>query len=96
MLILFSCLLIIWLVGVHEPVWLMLGTAISSVLVSYFALRGPREELARQLADRVQGRLPVDSDEQAEDAVELGADSAAEETPDSTESTSAQEKPKSQ
>ncbi|MGL5830200.1 MAG: DUF4229 domain-containing protein [Angustibacter sp.] len=77
MLILFTCLLIIYLVGVREPVWLMLGTAISSVIVSYFALREPRAELARQLAERVQGRLPAVSDELAEDELSAAGDSAA-------------------
>ncbi len=72
MLILFICLLTLWLAGVREPTWLMVGTAISSVTVSFFALRGPREELARQVAQRVAGRLPSaeepHSDEDIEDA----------------------------
>ncbi|MGL4173077.1 MAG: DUF4229 domain-containing protein [Actinomycetota bacterium] len=84
LLVLAACLLLLWLIGVRDPRWLLLGTAFMSVLVSFFALRGPREELARRLADRVQGRLDSDrelsevdpqlagdrrgSDEAAEDA----------------------------
>ena len=55
-MLLFGCMLVLWLVGVRDPVWLLLATAVSSVALSYVVLRGPREELARQLADRVEQR----------------------------------------
>jgi hypothetical protein len=55
-MLLFGCMLVLWLVGVRDPVWLLLGTAVSSVALSYVVLRGPREELARQLAARVDER----------------------------------------
>jgi uncharacterized protein DUF4229 len=55
-MLLFGCMLVLWLVGVRDPVWLLLATAVSSVALSYVVLRGPREELARQLAARVEQR----------------------------------------
>jgi RsiW-degrading membrane proteinase PrsW (M82 family) len=60
-MLLFGCMLVLWLVGawlppLRDPVWLILATAVTSVTLSYFVLRGPREELARQLAQRVEDR----------------------------------------
>ena len=55
-MLLFGCMLVLWLVGVRNPVWLLFGTAVSSVALSYFVLRGPREALARQLAAKVDAR----------------------------------------
>lgn len=69
-LLLFGCLLVLWLVGVREPLWLLLATAVSSVALSYFVLKGPREALARQLAERVDRRTAQksqDRDAEAED-----------------------------
>jgi hypothetical protein len=60
-ILLFSgCLLILWLIGLRDPTWLMLGTAVTSVTLSFFLLRAPREQLAHRLAERVSGRLPGD------------------------------------
>jgi hypothetical protein len=55
-MLLFGCMLVLWLVGVRNPVWLLFGTAVTSVTLSYFVLKGPREALARQLATRVDQR----------------------------------------
>ena len=68
-MLLFGCMLVLWLVGVRDPVWLLLATAVSSVVLSYVVLRGPREELARQLAARVDERTARRrSDADVEDA----------------------------
>ena len=66
-MLLFGCMLVLWLVGVRNPVWLLLATAVTSVALSYFVLRGPREELARQLAAKVDQRAArrhTDADEE--------------------------------
>jgi antibiotic biosynthesis monooxygenase (ABM) superfamily enzyme len=71
-MLLFGCLLVLWLLGawlpaLRDPVWLLLGTAVTSVALSYFVLRGPREALARQLADKVDQRTArrrTDADEE--------------------------------
>jgi uncharacterized membrane protein YfcA len=60
-MLLFGCMLVLWLLGawvpaLRDPVWLFLATAVTSVALSYVVLRGPREELARQLAQRVEER----------------------------------------
>jgi antibiotic biosynthesis monooxygenase (ABM) superfamily enzyme len=60
-MLLFGCMLVLWLLGawlpaLRHPVWLLIATAVTSVTLSYFVLRGPREELARQLAQRVEAR----------------------------------------
>ena len=60
-MLLFGCMLVLWLVGawlpaLRNPVCLLIATAIASVTLSYFVLRAPREELARQLAQRVEAR----------------------------------------
>lgn len=58
LLLFFGCLLILWLVGLRDPAWLLVATALTSVTLSFFLLRAPREQLAQGLADRVAGRLP--------------------------------------
>jgi Protein of unknown function (DUF4229) len=66
-MLLFGCMLVLWLVGVRDPVWLLLATAVSSVALSYVVLRGPREDLARQLAAKVDERTArrrTDADEE--------------------------------
>ncbi len=62
-LLFFGCLLILWLIGLRDPTWLLLGTAVTSVTLSFFLLRAPREQLAHRLAERVSGRLPGDAAE---------------------------------
>src|SRR5215216_764876 len=60
-LLLFGCLIILWLVGglfpaLRDPVWLLLGTAVISYAVFCLIHNSPREELARQLAAKVDER----------------------------------------
>ena len=74
LMLLFACLIVVWLVfqafGWHDPLLLLLVTAVLSVLLSYVVLRGPRLALTQQIADRAAaqaGGLP-DRDAEAEDA----------------------------
>jgi antibiotic biosynthesis monooxygenase (ABM) superfamily enzyme len=60
-MLLFGCMLVLWLLGawlpaLRNPAWLLIATAVTSVTLSYFVLRGPRDELARQLAQQVEAR----------------------------------------
>jgi hypothetical protein len=60
-MLLFGCMLVLWLIGawvpaLRNPVWLLFGTAVTSVTLSYFVLKGPREALALQLAAKVDQR----------------------------------------
>ncbi|HET8616014.1 MAG TPA: DUF4229 domain-containing protein [Actinomycetales bacterium] len=69
LLLFIACLLVLWLVGVREPVLLVALTAIASLTLSYFFLRGPRDAMAQTLADRAARRQRrPDADELAEDA----------------------------
>ena len=65
-MLLFGCMLALYLVGVHNPLELLL-TAISSIVLSYFVLKAPREAMARTVAERAARRLqhePVDAFDQ--------------------------------
>jgi hypothetical protein len=84
LMLLFACLLLLWLVGVRDPKWLLVGTAVGSVSLSYFLLRGPREELARRLAERVQGRLPAERVDVADEDAEADSTRSDSTRPDST------------
>jgi len=71
LLLLFACLLVLWLVGVKNPVLLIALTAILSITLSYFLLKGPRDAMAQTLADRAArraGHTRADVDAAAEDA----------------------------
>jgi Protein of unknown function (DUF4229) len=71
LLLLFGCLLVLWLVGVRNPVLLIALTAVVSVTLSYFLLKGPRDAMAQTLADRAARRAEhtrADLDDAAEDA----------------------------
>lgn len=66
------------LVGIRALLPNLLLAGVVSLLLSYLLLRRPREELSRQIADRVSGRLSsgpsrrkplgLDDDSEAEDA----------------------------
>ena len=56
-MLLFGCLLVLYLLGARGVLLIAL-TMFSSIALSYFLLKGPREQLARQVADRVGRRLP--------------------------------------
>lgn len=71
LLLLFGCLLVLWLVGVRNPVLLIALTAVASITLSYFLLKGPREAMAQTLADRAtrrSGHTSSDLDAADEDA----------------------------
>jgi len=66
-MLLFGCMLALYLLGVHDPVLLIALTGVSSIVLSYFVLKGPREAMARTVAERASRRLndePVDAYEQ--------------------------------
>lgn len=80
LMLLLGVLVALWLLGglwapLRDPLLLVLATAVLSVVLSYFVLRGPREAMTQQIADRVSGRLapaPADEDAAAEDAEAAG------------------------
>ena len=61
-MLLFGCLLVLYLLGARGVLLIAL-TMFSSIALSYFLLKGPREQLARQVADRVGRRLPERGDQ---------------------------------
>jgi hypothetical protein len=79
LLIFFGCLLFFWLVGLrNDQILLLLVSAATSVLLSFFLLRSQRDRFSAQIADRLEKRQEAkrqaleagdpDSDEAAEDA----------------------------
>lgn len=78
LLLLAGSLLGLWLVGVRDPVWLIASTAVLSMALSFFLLRGPRAQMAQQLADRVAGRLPAEGSRDRDGADEDGEIDATE------------------
>jgi Protein of unknown function (DUF4229) len=79
LLIFFGCLLFFWLVGLrNDQILLLLVSAATSVLLSFFLLRSQRDRFSAQIADRLEKRQEakrqaveggdLDSDEAAEDA----------------------------
>lgn len=79
-MLLLGVLVALWLLGglwapLRDPLLLVIATAVVSVVLSYFVLRGPREAMTQQIAERVAGRVgpaPVDDDAAAEDAEVVG------------------------
>lgn len=79
LLVFFGCLLLLWLAGLRGPdqqVWLLLGSAGASFVLSYFLLRRPREEFAATVEARIARRREArrrasGSDEEAEDAQDM-------------------------
>ena len=79
LLIFFGCLLFFWLVGLrNDQILLLLVSAATSVLLSFFLLRSQRDRFSEQIQARMekrqeakrlaQGAVDPDSDEAAEDA----------------------------
>ena len=69
LLLLFGCFFLLLLVGVRNPFVLIGLTAVISMTLSFFLLRGPRDAMAQTLADRAARRQErPDADELAEDA----------------------------
>ncbi len=73
-LIFFGCLGLLWLLGLRdrsEQPWLLVGAALLSMLISFFALRPLREDTVEKLSTRVESRIAAkreSSDEAVEDA----------------------------
>lgn len=84
-LIFLGSLLLLWLLGLrdrNEMMALVIGAAVLSMIVSWFALRRFRDEYSAQIAERLQRRSAQKcphSDEAVEDA-EIGADEGEAET----------------
>ena len=79
LLVFFGCISLLWLLGLRgrtELPYLVLGAALLSAVISYFALRRFREDYSAQLAHKIEARsaakrdaVPARSaDEEAEDA----------------------------
>ena len=79
LLVFFGCISLLWLLGLRgrtELPYLVLGAALLSAVISYFALRRFREDYSAQLAQRIdarsaakKGAVPTrTADEEAEDA----------------------------
>lgn len=87
-MIFLACLLLFWLVGLRSPdqqILLLLLSAVTSLVVSFFVLRRQRDEFSERIAAKVERRQQirrevVGEDELAEDA-EL-ADLPPDRTPD--------------
>lgn len=77
-LIFFGCLGLLWLLGLrerNEQPWLLVGAALLSMLISFFALRPLREDTVGKLSTRVENRIATKratSDESVEDALADG------------------------
>ena len=83
-LIFFGCLSLLWLLGLQdsgERPWLVVGAALLSMVISYFALRPFREETVAAFAQRVDHRLAAKAAVVTDEDIE---DSALTEDPDST------------
>ncbi|MFL6079615.1 MAG: DUF4229 domain-containing protein [Ornithinibacter sp.] len=79
LLVFLGCVSLLWLLGLRDRAvlpYLVLGAALLSAVISYFALRRFREDYSAQLAHRIEARsaakkgaAPTRSvDEEAEDA----------------------------
>ena len=76
LMLLLGVLVALWLLGglwapLRDPLWLVLATAVLSVVLSYFVLAAPRQAMTQQLAERLadrSGAHPGDVDAEAEDA----------------------------
>ena len=84
LMIFFGFFCALWLLGLrHESQrwWLLGGSALASMVVSFFVLRGPREQFSATIARRVDERARRDGsaetrgiDEVAEDAEDAQRD----------------------
>lgn len=57
-----------WIVGLHDPLLLLLAAVFVSGLISLFVLRGPRDEVSTRLSDRlstIHNRLDRTAEEDA-------------------------------
>lgn len=84
----FGVLLVLWLVGLRgrdNLIPLVIGAAVISMVISYFALRRYREAYSREIADRLEARAARNqrrhTDEVDEDAEVDGAQAPDGENP---------------
>ncbi len=76
LMIFFACLLAFWLLGLRsqeQQVFLLLASALTSIVLSYFFLRRERDQFSERIAARIERRnaarqAAVGLDEEAEDA----------------------------
>ncbi|WP_226346645.1 DUF4229 domain-containing protein [Agilicoccus flavus] len=52
----FACLFVLWLVGLRDPILLLLVAATLSLVLSMWLLSGMREQMSREVYDRVEAR----------------------------------------
>ena len=69
LLLFFGFLCLGYLLGLRE-IWLVVVAALGSMVVSYFALAGPREEFSRKLAARAEQRQARAAQRISDEAVE--------------------------
>ena len=78
-LLFLGCLLVFSLVqqatGMPTVATVVLAAA-ASLALSLVVLRGPREEMAARMADRIANRLPAEPDPDSDEAIEDAADEA--------------------
>ncbi|GMA38447.1 DUF4229 domain-containing protein [Mobilicoccus caccae] len=55
-LLFLASLLVLWLVGLKNPLWLLLAAATVSMLLSLFLLSGLRERMSADVVQRVESR----------------------------------------
>jgi hypothetical protein len=84
LLVFLGCVSLLWLLGLRDRdqlPYLVVGAALLSAVISYFALRRFREDYSAQLAHRIEARAArkgaaraPSADEEAEDAEVRGDD----------------------
>ena len=85
LLVFFGCVSVLWLAGLRDRdqlPYLVVGAALLSAVISYFALRRFREDYSAQLAQKIEARSAAkkgaaptrSADEEAEDAEVSGDD----------------------
>jgi hypothetical protein len=79
LLLFFGCLMVFFLVkfatGIPTAAVVVLA-AITSLALSLVVLKGPREEMAARMAQRIDNRLPAEPAPDSDEAIEDAADEA--------------------
>jgi hypothetical protein len=79
LMIFFGLLCALWLLGLRDPSqrWWLLGlSAVGSMVVSYFVLRGPRAEFSASIAHRLDERAHRSERAHDDEDAEANGDSA--------------------
>ena len=80
-LIFFVCLIVFYLLGLRGPEnlpLLVLAAALSSMVISYFLLRGMREKFSAQIAHKIEQRTAAKQQKRAGAGPDRGTDESAE------------------